>query len=136
GLKPLLKTSADDEIEPFDVVILNTLGELGRIYGIAEISFVGGSLVPSGGHNLLEPAYFGRPVLFGPHTEHFVLMSELLIEAGGGERAKDEEDLFLKMRDLLADPPRAENMGRRARAFVEMNRGALGRVLDHIHSYL
>jgi len=136
GLKPVLKTKAADEMEPFDVVILDTLGELGRIYGIAEISFVGGSLVPSGGHNLLEPAYFGRPVLFGPHTEHFVLMSELLIEAGGGERVKDEEDLFLKMRDLLADPRGAESMGRRAKAFVELNRGALGRVLDHLHSYL
>ncbi|MBU2498625.1 MAG: 3-deoxy-D-manno-octulosonic acid transferase [Proteobacteria bacterium] len=136
GLKPVLKTALIQEKVPYDILILNTLGELGRIYGIARISFVGGSLIPAGGHNLLEPAYFGRPVLFGPHTENFVLMSELLIEADGGKRVKDGEDLFRRMKDLLVDPQGADRMGQRARAFVEMNRGALKRVLDHLHPYL
>jgi 3-deoxy-D-manno-octulosonic-acid transferase len=112
------------------------MGELGRIYGIAEISFVGGSMVPIGGHNLLEPASFGCPVLFGEHTHNFVLMSRLLAEAGGGKRVKDAEDLFMTMKLLLSDRSRHEEMGKRAREFVGMNRGALRRVMGRIGGYI
>jgi len=136
GLKTVLKTGLRADGDPYDVLILNTLGELGRIYGIGKISFVGGSLVPVGGHNLLEPASFERPVLFGPHTHNFVLMSQLLIEAGGGKRVEDSEDLFETMKELLSDPDRSNRMGRKAREFVEMNRGALGRVMEHIEGYI
>jgi len=136
GLKAVLRTDLAPFGEPCDVIVLNTLGELGRIYGLAEISFVGGSFVPEGGHNLLEPAGFGRPVLFGPHTHHFVLMSELLLEAGGGRRVQDTEDLFQAMKRLLSSPGEAERMGERAREFVRQSRGALSRVMEHIEAYL
>lgn len=136
GFKPLLRTELEGGGRPYDVLILNTLGELDRIYGIAKISFVGGSLVSVGGHNLLEPASFGRPVLFGPHTHNFVLMSELLMEAGGGKRVRDGEELFRTMMTLLSDSEKCSLMGRRAKEFVQASRGALDRVMEHIGLYI
>jgi len=131
-LKAVLKTRLSKNKDPYDILILNTLGELGRIYGLSEVSFVGGSLVSRGGHNLLEPASFGCPVLFGPYTEDFDLMSELLIEAGGGLRVQDENELYETMKMLLADLEMRIRMGRLAREFVEKNRGALERVISYI----
>ena len=130
GLEVILKTEISKNGDTYDVVILDTLGELGRIYGLSKVSFVGGSLVPFGGHNLLEPAGFGCPVLFGPHTHNFVLMSELLVEAGGGWRVKDAEALYGAMKTLLADTEKCNGMGRLAKEFVEKNRGALERVMS------
>jgi 3-deoxy-D-manno-octulosonic-acid transferase len=136
GLKPVFKTDLPGTDASYGVLILNTLGELGRVYGIAAISFVGGSLVPQGGHNPLEPASFGCPVLFGPHTQDFHLMSELLIEAGGGKRVRDGEELLTVMKELLSDWEKVEQMGKRAKAFVEMNKGSLARIMDHLRAYL
>ena len=136
GFKAVLKTQIPMKGEPYEVLILDTIGELERIYGIAKISFVGGSLTPIGGHNLLEPASFGRPVLFGPHTHNFVLMSQLLIEAGGGRRVRDGEDLFETVKALLSDPEQSNRMGRKAKAFVETSRGALGRVMENVKACL
>lgn len=136
GSKSVLKTQIPMKDEPYGVLILDTIGELERIYGIARISFVGGSLTPVGGHNLLEPASFGRPVLFGPHTDNFVLMSQLLIEAGGGRRVRDGEDLFETVKALLSDPEKSKRMGRKAKKFVEVSKGALGRVMENIKGCL
>ncbi len=136
GSKSVLKTEIPMKGEPYQVLILDTIGELERIYGIAKISFVGGSLTPIGGHNLLEPASFGRPVLFGPHTDNFVLMSQLIIEAGGGRRVRDGEDLFETMKALLSDPEQSNRMGLRAKKFVETSRGALRRVMENIKGCL
>jgi len=136
GLKDIRRTDLPGDSDHYKVLILNTIGELGRLYGLAEISFVGGSMVPIGGHNLLEPASFGCPVLFGPHTHNFVLMSELLIEAGGGKKVEDAEDLFETMKGLLSETDRSGMMGKQAKEFVEMNRGALERVMEHIGGFL
>ncbi|MEA2040372.1 MAG: 3-deoxy-D-manno-octulosonic acid transferase [Thermodesulfobacteriota bacterium] len=116
----------------YDILILDTLGELGRIYGLGKVSFVGGSLVPIGGHNLLEPASFGCPVVFGPHTHNFVVMAESLEEAGGGSRVQNGDELFDVMKMLLGDADKRTRMGSLAKRFVENNRGALERVVSHI----
>lgn len=137
GLKIIKKTELFKNIRgSYNVLILNTIGELGRIYGLASISFVGGSLVPSGGHNLLEPASFGCPVLFGKHTHNFVLMSELLLEHGGGKRIDDPENLYIVLKELLSDPDRLEKMGEHSKTFVETNSGAVNRVIDYIGGYI
>jgi len=136
GLSAVLRKDLPHKRTPCDVLILDTLGELERIYGIAQISFVGGSLEPIGGHNLLEPASFGKPVLFGPHTHNFVLMSQLIVEAGGGKRVADGEALFETMKEILSDPKISDSMGRRAGEFVELNKGALGRAMEYIENYL
>jgi 3-deoxy-D-manno-octulosonic-acid transferase len=132
GLIAVLKTEILKNNGYYHILVVNTLGELDRIYGIAQVSFVGGSLVPIGGHNLLEPASFGCPVLFGPHTFNFVLMSESLVETGGGLRVQDGEELYEAMKVLLEDAELRSNMGGLARKFVEKNRGALERVVSHI----
>ncbi len=132
GLKTLLRTEISRSKGPYDVLVLDTIGELGRIYGIGKISFVGGSLAHIGGHNLLEPAAFGHPVLFGPHTQNFALMSQLLIQTGGGLRVHDSESLFIAMKDLLKDSKKSKTMGKRARGFVEAHQGALNRILEFI----
>ena len=136
GVKTLLKTDLNMDSASYDVLILNTIGELGRIYGIGKVSFVGGSLVPQGGHNLLEPAGFGHPVLFGPHMDDFVLMSQLLVETGGGQMVRDSGDLFAAMEKILTDPTWCDNMGRKASHFVEMNKGALNRVVSLLGTYI
>jgi 3-deoxy-D-manno-octulosonic-acid transferase len=132
GMRGALRSRQEDEEAPYEVLILDTIGELGRVYGLGTVSFVGGSLVSFGGHNLLEPASFGCPVLFGPHTHNFVLMSELLLKEGGGRRVRDEEDLYEAMQMLLEDTEKRTKMGFLAKGFVEKNRGALERVLSHI----
>ena len=112
------------------------MGELARVYGLAEFSFVGGSLEPIGGHNLLEPASFGQPVLFGPYTHNFELMAERLIESGGGKRVQDGEDLINMIQKLLLDSALGRKMGLSAQAFVKMNQGALEIVKREIDNYI
>jgi 3-deoxy-D-manno-octulosonic-acid transferase len=136
GFKSLLKTDLTKDGASYDVLILNTIGELGRIYGIGKVSFVGGSLVAQGGHNPLEPASFGHPVFFGPHMEDFVLMTQLLVESGGGQEVSNSDDLFKAVKKILMDPALCDDMGRKAAAYVETNKGALKRVVAHLGTYL
>lgn len=136
GLTVVMRTAITPGSPSFDVIVLDTMGELGRLYAIAHISFVGGSLVPEGGHNLLEPASFGCPVLFGPHTDDFKIMAEDLIEAGGGIRVSDAEQLSQAVRALLSDPQERLRIGENASRFVESNRGALERVVNEIEVFL
>lgn len=149
GLRAALKTEISEQSEKrrvqlatrhtpsensdvYDVLVLNTIGELGSVYGLGRVSFVGGSLVPVGGHNLLEPASCGNVVLFGPHTRNFVSMSEALLEVGGGWRVRDGNELHEAMKALLEDAEMRTRMGGLAKAFVENNRGALKRVVDYV----
>jgi 3-deoxy-D-manno-octulosonic-acid transferase len=136
GLNPVLRSELPSGDKTCDLVILDSIGELERIYGLAAVSFVGGSLVPFGGHNLLEPAAHGSAVLFGPHTHNFAEMADMLISAGGGIRVADGEGLFVSMKSLLLDSERCLEAGRRAEDFVTANSGALSRVSAMIMEYL
>jgi len=120
-----------------DVFLLDTMGELLCLYELAHITFVGGSLVPDiGGHNLLEPAGLGRPVLFGPYVHTAAAMAELLIEAHGGLMVRDGRELGEKLKELSADSAIREAMGDAARKVVEDNRGALDKTLKIIKGFL
>ncbi len=133
GLKITKRTCLESSNgKKYNVLILDTIGELGRIYGLASISFVGGSLVPIGGHNLLEPASFGCPVLFGKHTHNFALMSELLLQNNGGKRIENPDDLYLTLEGLFSESDKSKEMGRNAMKTVETNSGAVNRILDFI----
>jgi len=115
-----------EEKQKYNVFILNTLGELGQVYGLADIAFVGGSLAPKGGHNLLEPAFFSIPVLFGPYTYNFTTMSQLMIKYRAGKMVADESELLSVMGELLAQKSKRIEIGRRAKEFVEQkSRGHL-----------
>jgi 3-deoxy-D-manno-octulosonic-acid transferase len=97
---------------------------------------VGGSLGPLGGHNILEPAGFGCPVLIGPHMHNFVLMSELLLEEKGGFQVNNENELYTCVKKLLEDPDLCGMTGRSAKQFVDKHRGALKEVLNHIGEHV
>ncbi len=110
------------------IVLGDTMGELLSFCGASDITFVGGSLVDVGGHNLIEPAAWGVPVLSGPHLFNFTEVSRLLDEAGGLEVCADAGELAAVVVKLLADPERYQQMSAAALAVTEANRGALDRL--------
>jgi 3-deoxy-D-manno-octulosonic-acid transferase len=118
------------------VVVLDSRGELAAIYREAVVAFVGGTLVPVGGHNLLEPAQWAKPVLFGHYTDHCAEIADLLIQAGGGRRVLQADDLTQQVVALFSDGEEREQMGRSARQVVEQNQGALQRTLEAIDRLL
>ncbi len=118
------------------VIILDTRGELARAYREAAVAFVGGTLVPVGGHNLLEPAVWSKPVLFGPHTDHCAEVATLLEEAGGGHRVADAQEIVRYVDEWLTYRDSREAAGRAARRVVMDNQGALKKSLALIESCL
>ncbi len=116
------------------VILLDTRGELARAYHEAAAAFVGGTLVPVGGHNLLEPAGWGTPVLFGPYTDHCAEIAALLLESGGAVRVADAGDVARTICGWLDDPTTGRRVGEAARRTVVDNQGALQRSVDLIEA--
>jgi 3-deoxy-D-manno-octulosonic-acid transferase len=119
-----------------EVVVLDTLGELARLYQIGTVVFVGGSLVDAGGHNILEPAVFGKPIVFGPHMENFAEIAQAFLVNGAARQVRSGEELADALLTLLGDPVQRASLGAAARALVEANRGAKDRTLDVIGGLL
>jgi 3-deoxy-D-manno-octulosonic-acid transferase len=118
--------------EPGSILLLDSLGELASMYRLADVVFVGGSLVPSGGHNILEPAAFSKVPIFGPSMENFREMAAKFLEIDAAIQVKSSEDLGVAWIGLLKDENRSARMGAAARDLVERNRGATSRVLAGI----
>jgi 3-deoxy-D-manno-octulosonic-acid transferase len=114
------------------VVILDTIGELSMIYHVAHVVFCGGSLVPKGGQNLLEPAICGKPVLYGPSMEDFADARDLIQRAGGGITIHDARSLSAKALDWLSNPNRAKTAGMAARRAILPHQGAAAKHADVI----
>ncbi len=114
------------------VIILDTRGELARAYRDAVVAFVGGTLIPVGGHNLLEPAVWGTPVMFGPYTDHCAEIATLLSESGGGRRVMGVEDLVVSIEEWIRQPDKRNQDGQVAKQVVLDNQGALMRSLEQI----
>lgn len=119
-----------------EILLLDSLGELLDFYAAADVAFVGGSLVPVGGHNLLEPAALGVPVLTGPNTFNGADIARLLIARGAAEVVRDAAGLRARVSELLADPAARATMGAHGRECVESNRGALAKLLELIEPLL
>ena len=117
-------------------ILLDTMGELARLYAAASVVFVGGSLIPHGGQNILEPAAYGRPVLHGPHMGNFAEMRDRFQEAEAALQVADGPGLAEGLQLLLDDATRAERMGRAGRSIVEAQRGATGRTADLVGALL
>lgn len=115
-----------------EVLLLDTVGELAAIYQLADAVFVGGSLVNAGGHNILEPAIFGKVPIFGPHMQNFRDMTEEFTAANAAIRVADGNALGHAWLELLADEPRRAALGRAARLLVERNQGATERTLERL----
>jgi 3-deoxy-D-manno-octulosonic-acid transferase len=131
GLAPRRRTSLDGQgWGAADVVVLDTLGELATVYSLATLVFVGGSLVSAGGHNVLEPAVAGKPVVVGPHMENFQEIADEFRAEGALVQVATAAELGPEVVRLFADPERRRQIGERARALVERNQGALARTVD------
>ena len=113
-----------------EVVILDTLGELARVYALATVVFVGGSLVPSGGHNVLEAAAAGKPVIVGPHMENFQEIADQFLAADALVQVGDAAALAPTVLHLLTHPAESLALGGRAHQLLEGSRGALVRTVD------
>ena len=107
-----------------EVVVLDTIGELAQVYQVATVVFVGGSLVDSGGHNILEPAIFGKPIVFGPHMHNFREIADAFVGHDAAIQVNTPRALEDALLTLLTDPVRRAKLGAAARALVESNRGA------------
>ena len=116
--------------------LCDTLGELGLWYRVAELAFVGGSLVPSGGHNPIEPAMLGCPVLIGPHRRHVAELAEPLLAAGGGREVADGAALAAAVVELLTAGGGRDEMARRAQMVAEEGGGVLETVLRRLRPWL
>src|SRR5229473_7015621 len=129
GLKSVLPDDAS-------VVLLDSVGELAGLYRAADAVFVGGSLVPSGGHNILEPAAFAKVPVFGPSMENFKEVAANFLAAGAAIQVDSPEDLGVAWIELVKDAARREQMGSAAKHLVESSRGATARALESISRFL
>jgi 3-deoxy-D-manno-octulosonic-acid transferase len=118
------------------VILLDTIGELASLYRLADGAFVGGSLVPSGGHNILEPAAFGKIPVFGPSMENFSEIASRFVAAGAAIQVESPEDAGVAWIELLRDPQRRQQMEAKAKNLVDSSRGATERALAQISKFL
>lgn len=130
---PTLKPA---QTSPPQIIVLDTIGDLAAVYGIADLAFVGGSLVPRGGHNPLEPAQFGVPILMGPSFENFRDIVDKLRDADAIRIVPDPEALTRTIHHLLAHPEEARALGTRARQVCEQQQGATARTVSALLTLL
>ena len=130
GLSTIRRTNLPIDAEPrADAVVLDTIGELADVYQVATVVFVGGSLVRAGGHNILEPAAFGKPVVFGPHMDNFAEIAETFLTNDAAVQVPSDRELESTIATLMGDPVRRAKLGAAARALVDTNCGAKDRTL-------
>src|SRR5262245_47482656 len=137
GFVTIRRTELPIDAEPrADVVVLDSIGELAQIYQLATAVFVGGSLVAHGGHNILEPAIFGKPIVFGAHMQNFREIADAFLANDAAVQVPTERELEAALLALVTDPVRRARLGAAARALVEANRGAKTKTLSVIAELL
>jgi 3-deoxy-D-manno-octulosonic-acid transferase len=119
-----------------EVILLDTMGELMNLYSLGTLVFIGGSLVPVGGHNPIEPLFFKKCVLYGPHMFHFQEIAHHLIEAGGAIQVGGKEDLAFHLKRLLSDERARKEVGEKGYQFLQKHRGATERMFEEIRHFL
>ena len=136
GLHARLRSRLDAGAAAVDIVVLDTIGELGRLYSLADVVFVGGSLVSHGGHNILEPAAQGKPIVVGPHMFNFKDTYALFSDRGACATVLDGKELTGKLLEILSDKKLAERMGWESAAIVAENQGAAVRTVAHLREII
>lgn len=136
GVPFVTRTSGATPGAETQVFLVDTLGELPPFYAAGDVAFVGGSLVPIGGHNLLEPAALSEPVVAGPHNFNGADIAKLLIERGAVRIVQDATELAKVVGDLLSNPSARTQMGAAGRRVVDENRGAVDRLMAFIQPLL
>ncbi len=128
------KKTGLDPARPWDILILDTIGELARTYALGDAAFIGGSLVPWGGQNLLEPAFYGKPIIFGPHMHNFAALAETFAFGGGAKSARTPEEIAAFF--AFDDPAGMAEMGRRSREILLSLQGATERALQAMEAMM
>jgi len=128
--------NSESQIQKPQIILVDTVGELTKLYSLSTVVFVGGSLVPIGGHNLLEPAILRKPVLFGPYMQETRDSTELLLTTGGGIQVKSEKELEDQVLYLLNHPEERNDRGEKAKSAVLANQGATNKTLALLGKYL
>ena len=131
-----LKQGRREEFCSGEVLLVDTVGELMNLYALADVVFVGGSLVPVGGHNLLEPASLGVPALFGPYMSNFREITALVLENRAGIQVNSKDDFVNSLRRLLVDPAERESIGENGLAMMREKSGSTGKHLEIIAAQL
>ncbi len=133
---PVVRRSRIDSRAWGDVILLDTVGELAAIYAVADVVFIGGSLVPAGGHNVIEPALHAKPVVFGPHMSNFREAAALLLQAGAGIQVRDGAELAGALGALLASETARHQRGAAAWNAVRAHQGACERTVAAVAALL
>lgn len=138
GLSFCRRTSLSSQVilKEGEVLLVDTVGEMMDLYAVADIAFVGGSLVPTGGHNLLEPASFGVPTVFGPHVTNFREIADLVLHYGAGIQVQGTDGLAESLRSLIESAELRRVLGRNGLKLMRDNGGATERHLEVIAEYL
>ncbi|TAK11896.1 MAG: 3-deoxy-D-manno-octulosonic acid transferase, partial [Acidobacteria bacterium] len=137
GYRVVRRSELPVDAEPReDVVLLDSVGELSQLFQIATIVFVGGSLVNWGGHNVLEPAVHGKPIVFGPYMQNFAEIASAFVSSQAGIQVSGEAELISTLVRLAGDSVERARLGAAARALVEANRGATPRTIEAIEALL
>lgn len=136
GFTVALRSQRDPVSASTPILLGDTMGEMMLFYATATLAFVGGSFVSVGGHNLIEPAVLGIPVLTGPQLHNFVEISQLLLTGGGARIVNGATDLSATIIELLRDPQKCQNMGQKAQAVITANTGALAKHLAWIQQHV
>jgi 3-deoxy-D-manno-octulosonic-acid transferase len=137
GFAVTRRTDLPIDAEPgADVVVLDTIGELAHVYQIGTVTFVGGSLVGTGGHNILEPAVHGKPIVFGPSMSNFAEIAETFLAHQAAVQVAGAAELEDTLTTLMGDPVRRAALGAAARALVDAHRGATAHTIEALASLL
>jgi 3-deoxy-D-manno-octulosonic-acid transferase len=136
GLKLSLRSRATSVSIDSEVIVLDTLGELFTAYSLSSVAFVGGSLVDIGGHNLFEPAFFSKPVLFGPHIYTCIDMAEAILAEEAGVKVNDKEELKRVLKELLTDAEERRMMGERAALLLDSLRGTTLKTVERLENII
>lgn len=134
GFLPVRVTSFEDKQN--SVIILDTLGQLIYFYSLADIVFVGGSLVKFGGHNILEPAYFSKPIIFGPYMFNFQEIKEIFLEKRAAWQVRDTKELEKALRRLIEDSSLRKTLSQRAQAVIKEGPSAIEEDIEIVRSFL
>lgn len=141
GFIPVLKTEVENSNYNWqntnrEIILIDTVGDLGNIYSLSSFVFVGKSLVPAGGQNMMEPAGLGKPVIFGPHTFNFKEETELLLKNNAAKMVETEDELFEIIEFFIKNPNAAKDIGRKAQKVVNEKRGATERSMEIIRDVI
>ena len=136
GLHVAVRSLHDEINNETDIYIVDTLGELNVLFNEAALVFIGGSLIPRGGHNVLEPASFAKCVIVGPHTDNFSLEISEMLRADAIIQAKDNHDLGVKLIKLLKEDAVREQYGKNALHFVNQKADVLDDYINHLQAFI